>query len=521
MYNFKKANILVLCLVIFAITVWLEFRFPDFAFFDGGLITFILLTIFIKKDYFTYLFGAVSFIFVFATYFLSHNLSPAQVMFQHLFSMFLIAGTVLLVIFMKRLTRDKDAEEQQINALFHHTTEGIILADKTGRIVLINPAAEKMLGYDKEELLERKVEQLIPQQYVPKHEGYRQQFHQHPQNRQMGHGRDLFAKRKDGTEFPVEISLSYYNQKKEFYVIAFIADITVRKEAEKKLLEQKEQLEKITADIKKLNIELENKVEERTLILKEALQELEKSQQELSEALDKEKELSEIKSRFVSMASHEFRTPLSTVLSSASILGKYTQTEEQDKRERHITKIKDSVKHLNELLEDFLSLGKLEEGKITTEFTLIDVKDFLHDVVDEMKIILKPGQKILQQVKGSLHFSTDKRLLKNILINLIGNAIKFSKEEKPVWVSANVNGDILEISIKDEGIGISKEDQQHLFTSFFRGKNAENIQGTGLGLHIVSRYLNLISGDVKIDSELGKGTTITIILPFMKNEQYA
>lgn len=521
MYQFKKINILIFCFVVFATTVWLEFLFPDFAFFDGGLITFVLLTVFIKEDYFTYLFGAVSFIFVFATYFLAHNLSPTQVMFQHLFSMFLIAGTVLLVIFVKKLNRDKDSEERQINALFHNTTEGIILANKGGQIVLINPAAERMFGYSKEDLLDKKVEQLIPQRYVPNHEGYRQQFHQHPQSRQMGHGRDLFAKQKDGTEFPVEISLSYYNQKNEFYVIAFIVDITVRKEAEKKLQEQKDQLQKITEDVKKLNVDLENKVEERTLILKEALQELEKSQQELSEALDKEKELSEIKSRFVSMASHEFRTPLSTVLSSAAILGKYTHTEEQDKRERHITKIKESVKHLNELLEDFLSLGKLEEGRITTEFAVFDIKDFLHDVVDEMKIIAKPGQQIIPEFSGDSTFSSDKRLLKNILINVIGNAIKFSKENSYIGIIANTAADKLEITVKDEGIGISKDDQQHLFTSFFRGKNAENIQGTGLGLHIVSRYLNLISGDVKIDSELGKGTTITIILPFMKNEPYA
>ena len=517
MYNFKKANILGLCLVVFAVTVWLEFQFPDYGFFDGGFITLILLTIFLKEDYFAYLLGTISFVFVFATYFLSHNLSPTQVMFQHLFSMFLIAGTVLLVLFVKRITRDKDDEEKQINALFHNTTEGIILADKSGKIVLINPAAEGMFGYEKAELMGRRVEDLIPQRFVPKHEGYRQQFRVHPQNRQMGHGRDLFAKRKNRTEFPVEISLSYYHQKKEFYVIAFIVDITVRKEAEKKLTEQKEQLERITADIKKLNIELENKVEERTLILKEALQELEKSQQELSEALDKEKELSEIKSRFVSMASHEFRTPLSTVLSSASLVGKYTQAEEQDKREKHITKIKDSVKHLNELLEDFLNLGKLEEGKIITDFAPFEVKEFLQDVVDEMKTILKVGQQIELEVNHRSDFYTDKRLLKNILINLIGNAIKFSKDGATIIVTANVEKTQMDVAVKDKGIGISKEDQQHLFTSFFRGKNAENIQGTGLGLHIVNRYLQLLDGEVKIESELGKGTTIIITLPNKKN----
>lgn len=517
MYQFRKANILGFSLLVFAVTAWLEFRFPDFAFFDGGLLTFVMLTIFIKEDYYTYIFGAISFLFVFATYFLDHNLTPAQVMFQHLFSMSLIAGAVILVLFVKRISRDKDSEERQINALFHNTTEGIILANKTGEIVLINPAAERMFGYDKEELLGRKVEELIPQRYVPNHENYRHNFQQHPQSRQMGHGRDLFARRKDGNEFPVEVSLSYYQQKKEFYVIAFLVDITVRKESEKKLLEQKAQLERITSDVKKLNAELENKVEERTLILKEALQELERSQQELSEALEKEKELSEIKSRFVSMASHEFRTPLSTVLSSAAILGKYTQTDEQDKRERHINKIKDSVKHLNELLEDFLNLGKLEEGKITADFAYFEAKGFLRDIVDEMKPILKHGQHIELKVSEGSGFTTDKRLLKNIMINLLGNAIKFSKEDDAIEVMACIKDEYMEVGVKDNGIGISKEDQQHLFSSFFRGRNAENIQGTGLGLHIVSRYLQLLDGDVKIDSELGKGTTITITLPNKKN----
>src|SRR5204863_5441778 len=140
---------------------------------------------------------------------------------------------------------------------------------------------------------------------------------------------------------------------------------------------QQKELERITNELKTLNTELEGKVEERTLILKEALQKLEESQKDLSEALDKEKQLSEIKSRFVSMASHEFRTPLSTVLSSASLLSKYTTTEEQEKRTRHVDKIKNSVKHLNDILEDFLSLGKLDEGKVETRCDEIDVPEFL------------------------------------------------------------------------------------------------------------------------------------------------
>jgi len=265
--------------------------------------------------------------------------------------------------------------------------------------------------------------------------------------------------------------------------------------------------------MRKLNADLEAKVEERTLILKEALQKLEESQLELSEALDKEKQLNEIKSSFVSLASHEFRTPLSTVLSSAALISKYTQHEEQDKRERHVKRIKDSVKHLNNLLEDFLSLGKLEEGKIGAKAESFEVKEFLEDVKEELNAIMKPGQEIHIENISNGQFVTDPRLLKNILINLLSNAVKFSPENTTIQMNAAQTGNKLILSVKDQGIGISEEDQKHMFTSFFRGKNAINIQGTGLGLHIVQRYADLIQGEVKLESKLGTGTTVIVELP--------
>jgi signal transduction histidine kinase len=310
------------------------------------------------------------------------------------------------------------------------------------------------------------------------------------------------------------VSLSYYRQKNVLYVIAFVVDITERKKAEQELLQKQEQLKRITDDISKLNTELETKVEQRTLILREALQELERSQGELSDALSKEKELNEIKSRFVSMASHEFRTPLSTVLSSAALLGRYTLTEDQDKRDKHIKRIKDAVKHLNDLLEDFLSLGKLEEGKIMAERTDFGVREFLDEVVEEMQPLAKPGQQIHYEYTGAERFVTDKRLLKNILINLVSNAMKFSPEGAAIWlrVSQPAAGG-LTLAVKDQGIGISQEDQQHLFSSFFRGGNALNIEGTGLGLHIVKRYVDLLGGIVRLESTLGDGTCITVELP--------
>jgi len=406
-----------------------------------------------------------------------------------------------------------------ITSLFENATEGFVVTNSKGSIILVNPSACRMFEYEAEELIGQKIEILVPTQYQKRHVKLRDDFYNDPRNRVMGHGRDLHGLKKSGINFPVEVSLSTYLESGERYVIAFIIDITHRKEIEKSMVRQQEQLEHVSNEMRRLNAELEAKVEERTIILKEALQRLEQSQEELSEALDKERQLNEIKSRFVSMASHEFRTPLSTVLSSASLLTKYKDAEDQPKRERHIEKIKASVKQLNDILEDFLSLGKLDEGKVAVAVNEFSLNDLIQDVIDEMKGLAKDKQKIVYSMNYGELIATDKKLLRNVLINLISNAIKFSGEDSSVWVNSNVNNGTVNISVKDEGIGISDDDQIHLFSSFFRGKNVLNIQGTGLGLHIVKRYMDLLDGEVNLESQLGKGTTITIKIP-IKHPQY-
>jgi signal transduction histidine kinase len=363
------------------------------------------------------------------------------------------------------------------------------------------------------------VEVLLPQKYRPGHEKLRNGFYEHPQNRQMGSGRDLNGARRDGTNFPVEVSLSAYKQNNSQYVIAFVVDITHRKEIEQSMVRQQQQLEKVTDDMRRLNADLEAKVEERTIILKEALQRLEESQRELNEALDKERQLNEIKSRFVSMASHEFRTPLSAVLSSATLISKYTTTEQQENRNKHINRIRDSVKHLNDLLEDFLSLGKLDEGKIQATLMPFNLPETVQETIEEIRGLVKEGQEIKYQHQGAAMVHSDKNLVKNILINLISNAVKFSERGDPVQVATSVQDSKATITVQDQGIGISEEDQTHLFSSFFRGKNAANIQGTGLGLHIVKRYADLLGGTIRLQSRLGEGTTITIEFPTTNHEQ--
>lgn len=404
-------------------------------------------------------------------------------------------------------------DRAHMTSLFENATEGIVLTDGKGRIVMVNPAAERMFEYSASELLGEPIEILIPDKYKPHHHELREGFYHKPSNRSMGSGRDLNGRKKDGANMPVEVSLSHYEKDGEMFVIAFIVDITQRKQIERSMLEQKAELEKITDKIKQLNADLEIKVEERTLILKEALQKLEESQQELSEALDKERQLNEIKSRFVSMASHEFRTPLTTVLSSASLLTKYNGPGDADKREKHVSKIKNAVNNLNDILEDFLSLGKLNEGRVSVRTEAVNIRNAIEETTDEMKPLLKKGQRFIVKSDDNCMVNTDKKLLHNILVNLISNAVKFSDEGKPITIRSKMEPGKVVISVIDEGIGISETDQAHLFTSFFRAANAVNIQGTGLGLHIVKRYADLLDGELLLESELNKGTSIHFIIP--------
>ena len=503
----------VIALGVFLITILSSYFLPDYTIILSGLLVVIFLSIFVSNKRSTIIAGVLAGVCVIIHSVLTPARFSTETEMRYIYMLVLIFFTTIIVLYIKKLILRLQFDKSHINSLFENATEGFVITDDQGNIVLVNPSACRIFGYISEEMVGQKIELLIPGHYKRSHVQMRDDFYKDSRNRTMGHGRELFGRKKDGANFPVEVSLSTYIQNNHRYVIAFIVDITHRKEIEQNMMKQQKQLERVSDEMRKLNSELEAKVEERTVILKEALQRLEQSQEELSIALDKERQLSEIKSRFVSMASHEFRTPLSTVLSSASLLSRYTTADDQEKRQRHIEKIKGSVKHLNDLLDDFLSLGKLDEGKLGAEFTEVNLHELVNETVEEMKGLAKKSQYIEYQHCGPEVIESDKKLIKNILINLISNAIKFSDEGKTIYVKSVVKEKLAKISVRDEGIGISKEDQAHLFSSFFRGKNALNIQGTGLGLHIVKRYLDLLGGKVNLKSELGSGTIITFTIP--------
>ena len=429
---------------------------------------------------------------------------------------FTAAGVDYLLVQIVEIDRAKKAEvnlqneKKRFGALLEHASIGVIIVNRQQEIILMNPFSLQLFGYDFEELKGKTIETFIPGRFHHKHHGHQQRYYANQESRPMGIGMDLFAIKKDGTEFPVEVSLGMYKTDEETFVIAFISDITIRKKSEE--------------EIRKLNAELEQKVEERTdelaltiTKLEKQIEETEEVEAELRKSLEKEKELNELKSRFVSMASHEFRTPLSTILSSIYLLQKYIKTEEQPKREKHIDRIVSAVTTLTDILNDFLSVGKIEEGKIVAKFAYFNVSDHMKSIINELSTIVKKGQEIVYLHIGEENIWLDPSLLKHIVMNLLSNAIKFSPENSTITIQTNSTEAFLEFRVKDKGLGIGKEDQQHLFERFFRGTNVTAIQGTGLGLHIVQKYAEIMNGKVYCISELEQGTEFVIEFE-IKNE---
>lgn len=393
-------------------------------------------------------------------------------------------------------------ELERFGALFDYASIGILVTNKEGEIVLINGFALRQFGYERDMIMGKKVEILIPQRVHHRHIGHRERYNTNPQSRPMGMGLDLFAVRRDGTEFPVEISLSHYSNEEGDFVIAYISNITERKKAEER--------------VEKLYNELEEMVEDRTIKLRKALEELEISKEELVVALGREKELGDLKSRFVSMASHEFRTPLSTILSSSFLIKHYDTEQDQPIRNKHIQRIISNVSLLTDTLNDFLSVGKIEEGKIHVRSAEFEIEDHFNTIIQEMQGILKDNQVINYKHTGGENVILDPSLIKHIVLNLLGNAIKFSTAGSRIDIETDKKENKFILLVKDNGIGISQEDQAHLFERFYRGANVSNIQGTGLGLHIVHRYSEMMNGNIKCVSELNKGTTFIITFPIEK-----
>ncbi|GAB2764724.1 PAS domain-containing sensor histidine kinase [Salinimicrobium soli] len=410
-----------------------------------------------------------------------------------------------------------EKDENVFNVLFEAASEGIIVVDASQTIVSSNVAADTMFGYEKGELKGKPLNVLIPSKYKAAHPQHFKGFLDDSQKRQMGHGRDLYGVKKNGEEFPVEAGLNPFKMGEETYVMSLIIDISVRKEAQRQ--------------IKELNMQLESKIKIRTKELEESIQKLRSTNRNLEQevkrrkeaenriknALQKEKELNELKTKFLSLVSHEFKTPLSGILTSVVLAGKYKLEEQQDKREKHLNTIKSKVHYLDNILNDFLSIERLESGKVSYKFSTFSLSKLINEVVYNANVTLKSGQEI-QYPRNieNITLQQDEKILELVLSNLLSNAIKYSPENTLIYFDIEIKGDRIAFKVTDEGMGIPKKDQKHIFERYFRAENALLNQGTGIGLNIAKVHLENLGGTIHFTSEENKGTEFIVELPIIK-----
>lgn len=410
-----------------------------------------------------------------------------------------------------------EKNENLFNVLFEAASEGIIVVDEKQIMVASNTAAAQMFGYSKEELLDQPLNILIPSRYRSSHPQHFRGFLEDSEKRQMGHGRDLFGVKKNGEQFPVEAGLNPFEVDGNRYVMSLIIDITVRKETQRQ--------------IKELNNELEGKIKVRTKELEESIEKLQKLNLDLEQeikkrkeaenrikvALQKEKELNELKTKFLSLVSHEFKTPLSGILTSVMLAGKYKLEEQQDKREKHHNTIKNKVHYLDNILNDFLSIERLESGKVNYKFTTFSLSKLINEVVYNANVTLKSGQEIEYPTNiENITLHQDEKILELVLSNLLGNAIKYSPENTLIKFEIKIQDENIMFIVTDEGMGIPEKDQKHIFERYFRAENALLNQGTGIGLNIAKVHLENLGGSINFTSRENVGTKFIVELPILR-----
>ncbi len=490
--------------------------------------------------------------------------------------------------------------EAGFRVLFECATIGILVINERGIIELSNPCAGRLFGYEPEELAGKPIEVLVPESLRRQHIHHRESYFEKPKARPMGLGMELFACKKGGEVFPVEISLGHYTLGCENLAVAFVTDITEQVNA-RKIVADKEAWFRNMADNspvmiwvagadkrctyfnntwlmytgRTLDLELGHgwidgvhpddveacrascdkafateqpfsmeyrlrrhdgqyrwirdsgkptydsegqftgfigsctEIHEQRIMKEELEFQVTLRTAELHDALTREKEMNELKSRFVSMASHEFRTPLSIVLSSTMLIEQYTNKEDH-KVDKHLHKIKSAVNNLTAILNDFLSLDRLEQGTIELETEVFDIANFMREVMEEAQVLRKSGQFIDFKHAGDPMVLLDQKKLRYIMTNLVSNAFKYSSTDGAVKLHTENNGNSLKIVVKDDGIGIPEPEQENLFKKFFRAKNTGSIPGTGLGITIVKRYVELMNGNISFISRENEGTTFTI-----------
>lgn len=369
---------------------------------------------------------------------------------------------------------------------FDSMQAGILVFNNERDIVLANIPISLIFEYSSEELRKFKACKLF------KNCGVLKNFIIHSNKQKYKTLVELIGVKKSGQEFPVEVSFGKIEYEGKPYFKLLLTDISLRKKREKK--------------IKSLNSQLEEEVKLRNIELEQVIEKLKKS-------LSKEKELNFLKTKFIALASHEFKTPLSAILSSTELMAKYADLNNFEKRNEHLSKIKSMINHLNNMLDDLLTLENIESGEINLNITKFNLNDLIRDIYKNSKPLLKKNQQLIFNNNDDKEIYNDYKIITIILTNLLYNAIKYTNEDGSIKVEIKSNKKNIYFTIEDNGIGIPINEQNLIFTRFFRAKNALYYPGTGIGLNIVKGYIQNLNGSISFESTENKGTIFKVQLP--------
>ncbi|HEX8989509.1 MAG TPA: PAS domain S-box protein [Rhodocyclaceae bacterium] len=368
----------------------------------------------------------------------------------------------------QKVQREAKLLEAKFRDLLESLPDGIVMTNTTGRVVLANTQAERLFGYGRGELRGQVIEVLLPTRFRHGHVGYRGAYTERPRTRAMGAGMELYGLRKNGEEFPVEISLSPLMTEEGTLVMSAVRDITERKRIEQVLHDK--------------NIELEA--------------------------------ASLAKDRFLASMSHELRTPLNAIIGFTGMMLMQLAGPLSATQEKHLKTIQSSAKHLLSLINDLLDVAKIESGKLQLAFEPVDCVAVVNQVAETLRPLAEQkGLRFRVEAPERLSFATDQRALSQIAINLANNAIKFT-ERGEVVMRLQLDEAGLKLAVTDTGPGIREGDQAKLFQAFSQmdDSSTKRHEGTGLGLYLSQKLAGLLHGELTLASREGEGTTFTLSL---------
>lgn len=403
-----------------------------------------------------------------------------------------------------------DKNSNIFRLLSESISQGILVVNEEQEIVASNQRSDQLFGYDKDELLGRPLSTLIPNSKREKHEKLAKGVYWEDIGIREMKGRNLSGLHKNGGQIPLQVGLSPFSLYGNKYVLTLIEDLSEIKEKDNQIYELNTQLEK---KIRLRTQELRDTV----AILKREVKRRKEAENKIKDALQRERELNDLKTKFLSLVSHEFKTPLSGILTAATLVGKYNTEEGQGKREKHLKTIIGEVRRLNTILTDFLSIERLEQGKEVYRLVDFSLSKVVNEVIYDANMILKDGQKINypQNIDDTI-INQDERIVGLALTNLLHNAIKYSPEDTEIDFRVNLSENKITFHIKDQGIGIPEADQKHIFDRYFRAENVLLTQGTGIGLNIIKAHIENLGGSIYFKSKENTGSVFTMELPLEK-----